>query len=100
VLVNLLTNAYRYGGHTIRVTARRRGSDAVIEVEDDGEGVPEHLVGQLFEPFTRGENSGEGGAGLGLAITQRIVEHLGGAITYESRDPVGARFLVRVPAAS
>jgi PAS domain S-box-containing protein len=100
VLVNLLTNAYRYGGDTIRVTARRRGSDAIIEVEDDGEGVPEHLVGQLFEPFTRGENSGEGGAGLGLAITQRIVEHLGGAITYEARDPVGARFLVRMPAAS
>ena len=98
VLVNLLTNAYRYGGGSVSLTAHRRGSDALIAVEDDGDGVPEDLVGQLFEPFTRGRNRSQGGAGLGLAITRRMVEHLGGGLTYEPHEGGGARFVVRLPA--
>ena len=97
VLVNLLTNAYRYGGSSVCLTAQMSGSEALIAVEDNGGGVPEHLVGQLFEPFTRGRNSSPGGAGLGLAITRRIVEHLGGAVTYEPGVGGGARFVVRLP---
>ena len=100
VLVNLLTNAYRYGGPSVVVSARRDGNEAVVTVEDDGDGVPDGLVGELFEPFTRAGGHPEGGSGLGLAISRRIVEHFGGRITYEARDGGGARFVVRLPAAS
>jgi PAS domain S-box-containing protein len=100
VLVNLLTNAYRYGGGSVSLTAHRRGSHALIAVEDDGDGVPEDLVGQLFEPFTRGRNSRQEGAGLGLAIARRMVEHLGGGLTYEPQEGGGARFVVRLPTSS
>ena len=100
ILVNLLTNAYRYGGGSVSLTAHRRGSHALIAVEDDGEGVPEDLVGQLFEPFTRGRNGRPEGAGLGLAISRRMVEHLGGGLTYEPHDGGGARFVVRLPTSS
>ena len=100
VLVNLLTNAYRYGGNIMRLTVRRDGPHVVLEVEDDGEGVPATFVPELFEPFTRGTTTGEHGAGLGLAISRGIVEDLGGTITYAVGVRGGARFVVRLQAAS
>jgi PAS domain S-box-containing protein len=100
VLVNLLTNAYSHGGPDLAVSASRDGGDAVITVEDNGGGVPERLVGQLFEPFTRGANHGTGGSGLGLAISRRIVERFGGDLMYERRAGGGACFVVRLPVAS
>ena len=79
------------------LTVHRAAATCSIAVEDDGDGVPEDLVGQLFEPFMRGRNGRPGGAGLGLAIARRIVDHLGGGVTYEPRDGGGARFVVRLP---
>jgi PAS domain S-box-containing protein len=100
VLVNLLTNAYRYGGRSLGVSACREGDEAVIEVADDGHGVHESVVGQLFEPFARGPWGGERGAGLGLAISRRIVERFGGRISYTGGEGEGAHFVVRLPLAS
>ncbi len=97
VLVNLLTNAYRYARTSVCLRVSTCGGDAVVAVEDDGDGVPDDLVGQLFEPFMRGRNGRPGGAGLGLAIARRIVDHLGGSVTYEPRGGRGARFVVRLP---
>ena len=99
VLVNLLTNAYRAASTTVRVSARLDGPELVLEVVDDGRGVDPDLVDQVFEPFARGKGE-QSGAGLGLAITRRIVEDLGGRITYDDRERVGARFVVRLPSAS
>ncbi|MGH2682131.1 MAG: ATP-binding protein [Actinomycetota bacterium] len=97
VLVNLLTNAYRYGGSSVRVEAERVGAAVWLSVSDDGRGVPEELLPQLFEPFTRGANAGAlPGSGLGLAITKRIIDALGGEIRYEHNRPHGARFIVRL----
>ena len=98
VLVNLLTNAYRYGGPLVMVTATRDGPHAVITVEDNGDGVPERLLGQLFEPFTRAGNRDTNSSGLGLAISRRIVESFGGNLTYETADAGGAQLIVRLPA--
>lgn len=99
VLVNLLTNAYRYGGASIRLTAVQGREGVTMALEDDGPGIPASLEGKLFEPFTRGGTPGRGqqpGSGLGLAIVRRLVEAFGGEIRYESRRPHGARFVVRL----
>jgi two-component system, OmpR family, sensor histidine kinase MtrB len=103
VLVNLLTNAYRYGGPSIVVTARPHGSTVLIEVEDDGEGVPTHLLPDLFAPFSRGANRVDGrpeprGNGLGLAVARQAVGSIGGELHHTRVEPQGARFTVTLPA--
>jgi PAS domain S-box-containing protein len=100
VLVNLLTNAYHHGGSSISIVARRDGTATRLMVEDDGPGVPDGIVDQLFEPFTRSTSSGEKGNGLGLAIAEGIVSNLGGRIRYETGDAGGARFVLQLPVAS
>lgn len=99
VLVNLVANASRYG-RTIWISGLRRGDRVMISVEDDGPGVPDELVPHLFEPFVRGPAARGDGSGLGLTITRRLVEALGGTIGYEPRDPTGARFVVWLPVAA
>ena len=66
---------------------------------DDGPGVPQETIPQLFEPFTRGPIPQGTGSGLGLAIARSLVETFGGEIHYESGVPRGARFIVRLPLA-
>lgn len=91
VLVNLLTNAYRYGGRHIRLEATQTAAGVLATVSDDGAGVPEELVSSLFERFARGTVDGHG-AGLGLAIVRALMEAFGGSAWYEAGQPVGARF--------
>jgi CheY-like chemotaxis protein len=92
VLVNLMTNAYRYGGQNVRVEGRvARGSPHLV-ISDDGPGVSEDLVPHLFKPF----RAGPGGTGLGLSIVLGLVESFGGNVSYERAQPHGARFDVRL----
>jgi PAS domain S-box-containing protein len=100
ILSNLLVNAYRYGGTTVDVEARRDNGQMVVSVRDDGQGVPKELIPKLFEPFTRGKTSSSvGGSGLGLALVKSLVETNGGRIDYQNADGGGACFNVhlRVP---
>jgi PAS domain S-box-containing protein len=100
VLANLLTNAFRYGGSRIEVGARASEGDVVISVDDDGPGVEEGLVPQLFEPFARGSSAtGVGGSGLGLAIVKMLVDLSRGRVWYERAPSGGARFCLRLPQA-
>ena len=100
VLVNLLTNAYRYGGTSITIEAASSSDSCSLTVSDDGDGVPANVAEHIFEPFTRGWNtSGAQGSGLGLAICQRLIEAFGGTITYEAATPHGAHFRVSLPLA-
>jgi signal transduction histidine kinase len=93
ILVNLLTNAYRYGGDAISVEARGATEGLVVTVADDGDGVPEELRPALFDGFARGASTqGVQGSGLGLAIARALAEGLGGRLWYETRQPAGARF--------
>lgn len=97
ILINMLSNAYRYGGGTIRIEGKRSGAEAVVSVSDEGPGVPRDLVPHLFEPFRRGSNVARiQGSGLGLAICRRLAEAFGGGISYEALSPRGARFSVRL----
>ena len=97
VLGNLLTNAYKYGGRHI-VVAVAMGEPVVIQVRDDGPGLPPELESTIFEPFVRGPQRKTSGSGLGLTITEGLVVAQGGSIGYVPGDP-GSVFEVRLPAA-
>src|SRR5207247_9946206 len=86
VLVNLLTNAYRYGGTNVLIEATAVDSSVTVSVVDDGEGVPLALIPHLFTPF-RAE---AGGIGIGLSIVRGLVEAFGGSVTYRRAEPSGA----------
>jgi protein-histidine pros-kinase len=95
VVSNLLVNAYRYGGTNIQIGAGTRGGNTVFWIEDDGKGVELDLVGELFEPFTRGRVAvAVRGSGIGLALCRRIVQGMDGRIDYEPAAPHGSRFSV------
>lgn len=94
---NLLTNAYRYGGPHVTVSGITVNEHVLVDVADDGPGVPDDLVARLFEPFTHGGHGDS--TGLGLTICRTLVEAQDGALGYETIEPQGARFTVRLPAA-
>ena len=97
VLDNLVTNALRYGGPNVRISAARAGSSVRLTVSDDGDGVPQDLVDTLFEAYVHGEAShSHGGSGLGLLIVRQLCEAMSGSIEYD--DAQGTRFTVTLPA--
>jgi signal transduction histidine kinase len=100
VLQNLLQNAIRHtpADGTVRVEARLRDSGLEVVVEDTGEGIGPDDLERIFEPFWRADPARSGGgAGLGLALSRRIVEALGGEIRVQSRPLEGSRFAVVLP---
>lgn len=94
ILVNLVSNAYAYGGNEVRVLSAVAGRHAVVRVEDDGDGIPTELVPDLFRPFSRGRDAVGVGSGLGLAMARRLTEALGGTLDYRPRPDGGASFLI------
>jgi signal transduction histidine kinase len=98
---NLLVNARLHGeGGHIRAEVRRRDTEVLIAVEDDGPGVPEAERERIFAPFYRPPGPrppGDTGLGLGLALCRQIARYHGGDITYVPRQPKGSRFEVRLP---
>ena len=100
VLVNLLTNASKYGpgGEPIRLRCERRGKNAWVAVEDRGPGIPVDQQARLFDRFYRVRASGEQrGVGLGLGIARAIIEAHGGEIGVESEAQRGTRIWFTVP---
>lgn len=97
VIYNLLFNALdaqASGGHLIVRIKADHGKALVLEVEDDGVGLPQQLGETIFEPFVSTKPSG---LGLGLSICRRIVEGHGGTLRAASRDKGGSIFTLRVP---
>ncbi|MDB4958653.1 MAG: integral rane sensor signal transduction histidine kinase [Myxococcales bacterium] len=98
-LVNLVRNASdavaTKGGGKVILRTHRAGDRVVIEVEDDGVGIPADVLPRLFDPFF---STKEGGNGLGLALTQQIVRDHGGELTVESTAGRGTTFRLSVPA--
>lgn len=96
---NLVVNACRYGVRA-RVRVRRDGERAIVEVEDDGPGLPAGELGRVFEPFYRADRSrgrGTGGTGLGLAVVRAIVLAHDGEIALENRREGGLLARVTLP---
>ncbi len=99
VFVNLLTNACdasRPGGR-VRIEGRRDGASAVVEVIDEGVGIPEDLLDQVFDPFFTTKQPGEG-TGLGLPMVYNLVKEHSGTVSLRSRPGEGTRVTLRFPA--
>ncbi len=97
-LLNILTNAEQASapGGTIRVEVRVEPDAGVIEVADEGPGIPRHLRGRVFDMFVSGR---PGGTGLGLSLARTAIEGCGGRVTAEEPRGRGARLVVRLPLA-
>ena len=100
ILLNLLGNAIRYSpeGSSIWLRAESEGGIASITVADQGEGLSDNEARRVFTKFERLGRSGDGGSGLGLYISRRLAEAMGGALTVESAKGQGARFTLSLPA--
>ncbi|WP_063819121.1 sensor histidine kinase [Herbidospora cretacea] len=99
VLTNLVDNAERHANSLVVVRVYREGDEAVMEVLDDGAGVPPDKREHVFQRFTRldaARSRDAGGTGLGLAIARQISEGHGGSLCIED-SPKGARFVLRIP---
>ncbi|RIJ13240.1 hybrid sensor histidine kinase/response regulator [Pseudomonas sp. 91RF] len=99
VVSNLLTNALRYGGKSpIQVRVYREGSEARVEVADQGIGISEENQKRIFQQFERvSAKTVVAGLGLGLFISEQIVAAHGGSIVVESKINEGALFRVCLP---
>jgi signal transduction histidine kinase/CheY-like chemotaxis protein len=103
VIGNLLSNAAKYtpdGGH-VRLAGSRSGNEAVVEVSDDGIGIPPEQQGRLFQMFTQLDHSttrAKGGLGIGLALVKTLVEMHGGSVALSSAGlHQGSTFTIRLP---
>ena len=100
-LVNLLSNASRYGGERIDLVGRVEGGDLTIEVHDDGPGIPAKYELLVWEKFERGPhrlNAVSPGSGVGLAVTKAIADAHGGSAGYRRSERLGgACFWIRLP---
>ena len=95
-ILNVLLNALeacKPGGH-VRLSSANRDGACHILVEDDGPGLPESVIEQVFDPYY---TTKPGGTGLGLSITRGIVEEHGGQIELSSRDGQGCRVAITIP---
>ncbi|PNG92820.1 sensor histidine kinase [Streptomyces malaysiensis] len=100
VLGNLVDNAQRHAVGGVRVAVRAEGRWAVLEVADDGAGVPEGERERIFERFVRLDDArsrDDGGAGLGLAIARDVAVRHGGTLAVRAAPEGGALFELRLP---
>jgi two-component system, OmpR family, sensor kinase len=103
MVLNLLDNAARHTppGARIELRLRRRDADALVEVADDGPGIPEELRGQVFDRFVRGDGPADTavgpGSGLGLAIVRAVAASHGGSVEVAASGSGGALFRIRLP---
>ena len=92
---NLIRNGLRYAHHHLKISFNKVDEKIYLSIEDDGIGIPEQFREQIFQPFARLDTSRDrqsGGYGLGLAITQKIVQQHGGKVVVDKSVLVGARF--------
>jgi signal transduction histidine kinase/CheY-like chemotaxis protein len=105
VFLNIILNAAQALDETaakrnvVRVRSFDEGEFVIVEVEDNGPGIPSELVSRIFDSFFTTKPRGIG-TGLGLPISLGIIRSLGGQITVDSRPGEGATFRVRLPAAT
>ncbi len=100
VMDNLLSNAIKYSPKGTRVTVNvsTESRHVLLEVSDEGIGIPERDLKYLFQPFQRGSNANDiPGTGIGLTIIQKSVEMMSGSVSLKSKEGQGTTFLVRFP---
>ncbi|XUL85380.1 ATP-binding response regulator [Streptomyces galilaeus] len=100
-LGNLLSNAARYcrPGDTVTVTASAEGDAVLVEVTDDGPGIPADELPHVFDRLWRGSaaRNRSGGSGIGLAVVKELITAHGGTVTALSEPAAGTRIVIRLP---
>lgn len=102
-LFNLLNNAAKYTdeGGKIALNMIQEADDLVITVQDNGSGITPEILPHIFEIFTQADSSlarSQGGLGLGLTLTRRLIEMHGGTVSaYSAGDQQGSKFVIRLP---
>lgn len=99
---NLMNNAERHAESKVRVAVTAIGDRVILDVDDDGPGIPPDDRRRVFERFVRLDESRQrasGGTGLGLAIVHEIVAHHGGEVSVDTSPLGGARFRISLPGA-
>lgn len=99
---NLIDNAIKYSSEhtTVTCTLTLDHTDAVVSIQDQGWGIPEHLQPTIFQAFNRAHSAAENapiGSGIGLAFVQTVIQRHRGFITLESEEGKGSTFTVRLP---
>ncbi|HSI91536.1 MAG TPA: ATP-binding protein [Adhaeribacter sp.] len=103
IFLNLVNNAVKYNDKpkgVVEIQARANDKVCLINVADNGPGVPEELRGKVFELFRKGHIDKEGSQGIGLAVVKKIIEDRGGHIMVEESELGGANFVFGWPAVS
>lgn len=100
-LLNVLDNAFKYSGQAIRISFNRKGKNIVIGIRDYGIGIPMSELQRIRSPLFRASNAGRvPGAGLGLALVDRIISVHKGALEIISKEGEGTLCLVKLPVAT
>lgn len=96
ILANLILNAVQAmpNGGKLYVNAACKNGAASIVVEDTGEGIPEEVRGKLFAPLMTTKSRGQG---FGLAVVKRLIDAMGGTVTFESEVGKGTKFILEFP---
>ena len=96
ILTNLMINADQAmpNGGTITITARKEKGNCLITVEDTGEGIPDDVKPNLFQPLFTTKSKGQG---FGLAVSRRLAKAMGGDLTFENQKGNGAKFTLKLP---
>ncbi len=102
ILLNLLSNGVKYNrrGGTVAISCERVGATRLrVRVTDTGPGIPDHLLGLLFQPFERlgAERTDVEGTGMGLALSRQLAEAMGGALDVETEVGQGSTFAIELP---
>lgn len=99
--MNLIDNAIQAAGKAghVRVSVRAEEERVVVEVADDGPGIPAPLLKRVFDPFFTTKGVGEG-TGLGLAVVRQVITRHGGQVNVTSAPGEGAKFTVTLPSAA
>lgn len=97
LISNLLDNALKYSDGAIDLTVHANPKQLVVMVKDRGPGISEVAQDVIFKPYTRSDQSGQRGAGLGLALCKAIAQAHGGQLTYSARKSGGSNFALTLP---
>ena len=103
VMTNLVTNAVKYGGDDITISASSDRDRVVVSIVDDGAGVEPDFVPRLFDRFSRStsvRNGRQPGSGLGLYIARDVLTANGGTINYATSPSGGAEFVIQLCSAA